>query len=390
MSLDKVIKEALDARARDVHPSPDEAWQRLAPTVQHLAANADVRPIRRMGRVFEVALTGAVLAGIIGVAAYQNIHGRPYTGGGTDSPGGRVHSALVGPAASAAAPGIPPGTVLPDADRILDQAVTAIKTLDLSGAESGYQELRITDPELVFTCQYSPGGGGQEVPLLACKFGEFVNTMTGHALFWHDGTEWQAQLYPQVEPAVAEERYQTFSAMGENCPVGCGGEFRALRQSGTDLLAVVDLSGGSSRSNEEVHLLRRDGQYWRLLWSPVPEAFRFSTSPVRTHFPRITLPETGVDQFTVSYDDDVVETWVRRGDEYVPQDRADQILSQLRQEAAYPIFVPTRVPAGLTVLPLSGSDTYHAPKGCTRHMVVVSTILILAQSARSTWLLPCR
>ncbi len=219
---------------------------------------------------------------------------------------------------SAATPGIPLGGQAAETERILDEATKAIAAMPLPESESGYQEFRIEAPSLVFTCQYSPGGAGDEVPLLACKFGEYVNTMTGHALFWYDGENWRAQLYPQAEEALAQKRHQFFSTLGANCPVGCGSVFQALRQSGTELLAVVDLSGVAARRNQEVHLLKRDGQRWRLLWAPVPDALRFHPTPPVSLHPVVALSEQGIDQFTVTYHDGSAETWVRTGETYAP------------------------------------------------------------------------
>lgn len=125
-----------------------------------------------------------------------------------------------GPIPSAAAPGLALEGSPAAADQVLNQAKAAITALHMNGSEPGYREFRIETPQLVFTCQYSPpGDNGEEVPLLACKFGEFSNTVTGHALFWHDGTEWQAQLYPQAPSGVAQQRYTYFQGLGENCPV---------------------------------------------------------------------------------------------------------------------------------------------------------------------------
>lgn len=198
---------------------------------------------------------------------------------------------------------------------ILEKAKDVIRTLDLPTAES-QMEFRIANPDLVFVCRYSPAGGEGEVPLLACRFAEFVNAMMGHALFWHDGADWQAQLYPQAEAALAEERYRVFGSYGHNCPVGCGADFKALRQDGADALAVVDLSGVGTRSNMEVHLLRREGREWRLLWVPRPQDFRFTYTGYRKN-PMVSLGAEGIDQFTVTYTDGVVETWTRRGTAYV-------------------------------------------------------------------------
>lgn len=46
----------------------------------------------------------------------------------------------------------------------------------------------------------------------------------------------------EAPSAVTEKRISYFKTLGENCPIGCAGEFRMLRQSGTDLLAVVDVT----------------------------------------------------------------------------------------------------------------------------------------------------
>lgn len=225
---------------------------------------------------------------------------------------------------SAAVPGAPPGNQLENGDIILEKARSAIQALDLSRSEAGYREFRITDPNLIFTCEYSPGRGGDEVPLLACKFGEFYNEVKGHALFWHDGGDWRAQLYPQAPEALAAERYRLFGALGSNCPVGCGSEFRAVRQAGTDALVVVDLSGVGTRADEEVHLLRREGDTWRLLWAPLPRDFGFRFRGSARRYPAVSLPEQGIDQFDVHYydprnwADPTVVTWVREGDAYVP------------------------------------------------------------------------
>lgn len=228
---------------------------------------------------------------------------------------GIAHPAPLVPVASAAAPGVAPESVLKDAEAILQQAKIAVKALDLSESADGYKEFRISAPNLVFTCRYSsPGAARDEAPLLACKFGEAVNTVTGHALFWRDGTEWHAQLYPQALADVAQQRHDYFEGLGENCPVGCGAEFRMIRQSGDELLAVVDLSGVSTNTHQEVHLLKRDGQQWRILWVPAPQAFRFSGHS------KVTLAAQGIGQFTVSYDDGSSQTWVRHGAEFVPKE----------------------------------------------------------------------
>lgn len=234
-------------------------------------------------------------------------------------PGNREKESLA-PLPSAAAPGVPPEGQRIDAGEILDQAKAAVTALNLSGSESTYKEFRIERPSLVFTCQYSPGATDRELPLLACKFGEFVNTVAGHALLWRDGGEWHAQLYPEAPPDVTQKRHAYYRTLGANCPVGCGSEFKALRQSGRELLAVVDLSGVSTRRNQEVHLLRREGQQWQILWLPDPHALRFAETPPFTRHPKITLPTEGAGGFIVSFDDGSSHTWVRKGTEYVRSD----------------------------------------------------------------------
>jgi len=215
---------------------------------------------------------------------------------------------------SAATPGVPPGRALENAGLILERAREAVQALDLSAAEAGYQEVRITDPDLIFTCQYSPGRGGDEVPLSTCKFGEFYNTVIGHALFWLDGGDWQAQLYPQAPEDLAAERYRLFASWGSNC---CGSVFRAVRQEGSEALVVVDLSGVGTRSNHEVHLLRREGQEWHVVWAPLPRDFGFRFRPSQKRTPTVSLPAEGIDWFDVRYEDGTVDTWIRSGDAYV-------------------------------------------------------------------------
>lgn len=217
----------------------------------------------------------------------------------------------LGPVPSAAMPGVLPESAPGTVDNVLTQAKAVLTALDLSDSEPGYKEFRIESPQMVFTCQYSPGDTTEEEPLLACKFGEFYNTVSGHALFWRDGTEWRAQLYPQAPSDAAQLRYSYFRALGENCPIGCGTEFRSLHQSGEELLAVVDLSAVSTNYNQEVHLLKREGQQWRMLWVPTPKAFRFSGHP------KVTLPLDSVEQFVVSYEDGSSQTWVRQGTEFI-------------------------------------------------------------------------
>ncbi len=205
----------------------------------------------------------------------------------------------------------------PDLSKLLDLAKQAVSARDLSKAPPGYQEFRTQAPEHVLTCQYSPGAAEGEVPLLACKIGEFANTVTAHALFWHDGAQWQAQLYPDPPADVAGRRRAYFQSLGENCPVGCGWEFKQLRQSGAQLVAVVDLSGVAARSTSEVHLLHREGQQWHLDWLPDPETSRF------TDHPKVALPDQGAAQFALTFEDGAKETWIRHGVGFVrlePQD----------------------------------------------------------------------
>jgi len=225
---------------------------------------------------------------------------------------------LPDPLSSAATPGVEPGTQTKDAETILERAKDAIGALDLSESDAGYVSFTTDDPGLVFTCRYSPAEAEDQVPLLACRFGEFVNTVVGHALFWHDGTGWRAQLYPQAQQDLAERRYQLLGSLGENCPIGCGSEFLDLRQEGTELLVVLNLSGVSTHDNHEVHLLERAGGEWRVLWVPDPQALRYSDTPPVSQYPRVSLADQGIDKFRVLYADGSVEIWTRQGTAYVP------------------------------------------------------------------------
>lgn len=251
----------------------------------------------------------------------------------------------LGPVPSAAMPGVLPEGVPGPVDKMLTQATAAVTALDLSESEPGYKEFRIENPQLVFTCQYSPGDTNQGVPLLACKFGEFYNTAVGHALFWRDGTAWRAQLYPQAPSALAQQRYSYFRALGENCPIGCGSEFRTLVQSGAELLAVVDLSGVSTNRNQEVHLLKLEGQRWSTLWVPTPEVFRF------TGHPKVTLPPDSVEQFVVSYDDGSSQTWVRQGTEFIQRTDTSAPSSQGEGHGNSELPVRNGIPGQIVTMP---------------------------------------
>ena len=214
---------------------------------------------------------------------------------------------------SAAAPGTS-GRASLNTGQLFEKAIGAVKALDLS-AEPASMEVRIHDPNFVFLCAYAPARTADEVPVLACRFGEYVNTVTGHTLFWKEGDEWKGAFYPQASEGIARSRQAYFQTLGENCPKGCAGGFKVLRQEGARVLAVVDLSSVASHGTDEVHLLERDPQKgaWRILWVPTPDEYRFQG------WPKVTLPGQGIGQFTVAYQVGGQDTWVFDGTKFVRQ-----------------------------------------------------------------------
>jgi hypothetical protein len=224
-------------------------------------------------------------------------------------PAGEPSSAKTALVGSAAAPG-GAGQSTQVIDKVLGSVVARLDALPTAEALQ-QKEIHLQDLGSVLVCASAPAIETTEVPILACQIGPFVNVIEAHALFWEQEGKWKAQLYPEAQAPVTKARRDYFASLGENCPIGCAGGFKVLRQKGNLLLAVVDLSSVASHSTEEVQLLERDNGQWKVLWVPVPETYRFS------HYPRVSLPSAGIDSFDVTYEDGAKASWVRKDGTFV-------------------------------------------------------------------------
>jgi hypothetical protein len=204
--------------------------------------------------------------------------------------------------------------------KVLEKATASLNEMEVAEALTT-TAIQLQDPDYVLVCHSAaPPSGESGFPILACGMGPFVNTPYAFALFWRDGVSWRSQLYPQAPADTAIRRREYFSALGANCPIGCGATFKVLRQQGTKLLVVVDLSGVKARPNQEVHLLEWTGTEWKILWVPIPDSYRLNTDPrVATNNPRVILPKEGIDKFEVHYNDGTKTAWIRHDTAFVPQ-----------------------------------------------------------------------
>lgn len=197
--------------------------------------------------------------------------------------------------------------------KVMEKATASLNEMDAAEALTS-REFRVHDPDYVLVCQsLDPASGEPEFPVLACGMGPYVNTPYAFALYWREGDSWRGQLYPQAPPEAAKLRRDYFGALGENCPIGCGAVFKALRLKERKLLVAVDLSGAGTRPNQEAHLLELAGDTWRVLWVPMPGEYRFSGNP------RVVLPEEGIDGFEVHYADGTKTMWMRQETTFVPK-----------------------------------------------------------------------
>ncbi len=132
---------------------------------------------------------------------------------------------------------------------------------------------------LAFTCLSAGPTGEGEVPVLACQWGPGFNVITGHGLFWYEDEEWHAQPYPDPG-GVLKIGGQVYPRPGQPCGGGCGSGFSSLRQGGPLLAVVVNLTQTGTARTEEVHLLRRTGGKWVVVWVPYPGTWPYSHTEV--------------------------------------------------------------------------------------------------------------
>lgn len=194
--------------------------------------------------------------------------------------------------------------------KVVDQVVARLNALPIAEVLQQHA-IKLQDPAYILICAEAPKAGTTEIATIACQIGPFGNTIEAHVLFWKENETWTAQLYPQAEPSVARARRERFNNGKGNCPVGCAGGFKALRQQGDLLMAVVDVSSVSAHPTQEVHLLKREEGKWRILWVPTPDRYPFSP------WPKVSLPATGIDSFAVTYWDGTKTSWVRENEAYV-------------------------------------------------------------------------
>lgn len=212
---------------------------------------------------------------------------------------------------SSAAPGVAEGQVA-DAKAALEQLRHDLKDRRLEPGHDGQVELWSREPSYYFRC--ATAGKGNVPHILACRFGLAPNLVNGHALLWRAGDEFRAQLYPQAPAELAAARLTYFRGLGENCPIGCGSGFTALRAEENLLLAQINLSAAGTQVNEEIQLLKHEeATGWKVVWAPDPAVFKYEGNP------RVTLPEVGLDSFSVFYADGSSAAWKREGERFVKQ-----------------------------------------------------------------------
>lgn len=213
---------------------------------------------------------------------------------------------------SAAAPA-GSGQLTDNIEKAMEQATEKLNDLAVNEAIT-LIEIDTKNPDFIFFCKSSSSRQTSEMPLLACRLGQYVNDTIAHVIFWYDQSGWKAQIYPQVEDVqLQKERETYFRKMGENCPVGCAGGFKDIREQDGKVMIVVNLASTANRGvneevSDEVHLLELDHGKWRILWAPSPGTY---------HYGDVILDEKGIDRFKVSHLDDTVENWKLANDHYV-------------------------------------------------------------------------
>lgn len=215
---------------------------------------------------------------------------------------------------SAAAPA-GSGQLTDNIEKAMEQVVEKLNELAVEEATK-QNEINSNNPDLIIRCKSSILSQSSEIPLLACTLGQYVNDAIAHVIFWYDQSGWKAQIYPQVEDVqLQKERETYFRKMGENCPVGCAGGFKDIREQDGKVMIVVNLASTANRGvneegSDEVHLLELDHGKWRILWAPSPGTY---------HYGDVILDEKGIDRFKVSHLDGTVDNWILADDHYVKE-----------------------------------------------------------------------
>jgi hypothetical protein len=218
-----------------------------------------------------------------------------------------IVSSAVSPAGS--------GQLTDNIEKAMEQVVEKLNELAVEEAIK-QNEINSKNPDLIFRCKSSILSQSSEIPLLACTLGQYVNDAIAHVIFWYDQSGWKAQIYPQVEDVqLQKERETYFRKMGENCPVGCAGGFKDIREQDGKVMIVVNLASTANRGvneegSDEVHLLELDHGKWRILWAPSPGTY---------HYGDVILDEKGFDRFKVSHLDGTVDNWILTDDHYVKE-----------------------------------------------------------------------
>lgn len=236
------------------------------------------------------------------------------------------------PVASAAQPAAAGPGNTPYAKRGIESIRAALQdyALDEAVSEVPRTGLSLAAANLAARCVAPPG----DLALLLCQFGPDASLPVAQALFWHDGWNWQGQLYPQLPAQITADRRERLGRLG--CQEGCRGGFLTGRQLGSgdspELLVVLNLVGvpWGGRA-EEVQLLRLAGNVWSVAWAPWDGVWRYTDS-------HVLLPVTGGASFQVRNSSRgstdwlsgyfvegaqstrwFAEQWSRKGDEFVLQ-----------------------------------------------------------------------
>jgi hypothetical protein len=142
-----------------------------------------------------------------------------------------------------------------------------------------------------------------------CCYG--ANVVDAFGILWYENGAWKSQPYPQASPEIAQQRNQVL----RQGPF-CAGLVIELHHHENLLAVVNDLGRRGTRMAQEVQLLERDGETWRVAWVPTYETWQTLWS-ARVEF------QDGIDTFIVhrqdihNADHQWQEVWQRQGTQYL-------------------------------------------------------------------------
>lgn len=200
-------------------------------------------------------------------------------------------------------------TLLGEAERVFNAKPLA-EILSQSGGEQPLPSVLLPGDPPVAIFYLSTAEVGQ-APVMVAQFGYGANVIDAFSILRYENGAWKAQPYPQASPEIAQQRNQVLS-QGKFC----GGLVVELHQRGNLLAVVNDLGRRGTRMAQEVHLLEREGDTWRVAWVPTYETWQ-TLRNARVEF------QGGIDSFIVHHRDNDnpehqwQEVWKLQGTQYV-------------------------------------------------------------------------